>query len=174
MPSAAKPFSKEGTSWSPLRVKGKRLASSLDGFFQSNLSLLPLLIDAVLESLPARGTRVLDLYGGSGLFGSFLADRYETVVEVEQNPAALALARINVVGALHEFYGLTLERWLLRWPKTPPPLDGIVVDPPRTGLSGEVSKFLGSGPAPVLAYVSCNPDTLGPGTPVCLRPRDGP
>jgi 23S rRNA (uracil1939-C5)-methyltransferase len=143
-----------------IEVGGKRLVSSLDGFFQSNLSLLPELVAAVLDALPPKGTRVLDLYGGSGLFGAFLADRYDTVVEVEQNSAALSLARINVRGPLHEFHRSTLEDWVARRPKNPPALDGIVVDPPRTGLSPEVAGFLASGPAAVLAYVSCNPDTL--------------
>jgi 23S rRNA (uracil1939-C5)-methyltransferase len=143
-----------------LEIAGKRLASSLDGFFQSNLELLPVLVEEVLAAVPARGRRVLDLYGGSGLFGAFLADRYDTVVEVEQNGAALALARENVVGPLHEFHESSLESWVARQPKKGPELDAIVVDPPRTGLSAEVTAYLADGPAPTLAYVSCNPDTL--------------
>jgi 23S rRNA (uracil1939-C5)-methyltransferase len=143
-----------------LEVSGKRLALSLDGFFQSNLALVGPLVEEVLASLPGRGSRVLDLYGGSGLFGAFLADRFETVVEVEQNQAALALAKVNVVGPLHEFHGTTLEAWVANLPRLRPPLDAIVVDPPRTGLSPEVTGFLAQGPGPVLAYVSCNPDTL--------------
>ena len=143
-----------------LEVAGKRLASSLDGFFQSNLALLPALIREVLAALPPTGKRVLDLYGGSGLFGAFLADRYDTVIEVEQNGAALALARENVVGPLHEFYEASLETWVARQPRKNPPLDAVVVDPPRTGLSPEVTAYLAAGPAPVLVYVSCNPDTL--------------
>lgn len=143
-----------------LEVGGKRLASALDGFFQSNLALLPALIEEVLAAVPDQGRRILDLYGGSGLFGAFLADRFETVVEVEQNPAALALARENVQGPLHEFHESTLEAWVSRQPKAGPDLDAVVVDPPRTGLSSEVTGWLGRAPAPVLAYVSCNPDTL--------------
>lgn len=143
-----------------LEVAGKRLASALDGFFQSNLALLPALIAEVLDGLPAQGKRILDLYGGSGLFGAFLADRFDTVVEVEQNGPALALARLNVAGPLHEFHESTLEAWVARQPKNTPGLDAIVVDPPRTGLSPEVTGYLGRGPAPVLVYVSCNPDTL--------------
>jgi len=143
-----------------IEVAGKRLVSALDGFFQSNLELLPALIEAVLASLPSKGGRVLDLYGGSGLFGAFLADRFDVVVEVEQNEAAVALARVNVVGPLHEFHTMSLETWVARQPKSPPSLDAIVVDPPRTGLSSEVLAFLASGPGPTLAYVSCNPDTL--------------
>ncbi len=143
-----------------IEVAGKRLASSLDGFFQSNLALLPDLVTTVLDALPARGHRVLDLYGGTGLFGAFLADRFDTVVEVEQNPAALALARLNVEGPLHEFHAMALETWVQRLPKGTPRLDAVVVDPPRTGLGPEVIAYLGKAPAPVLAYVSCNPDTL--------------
>jgi len=143
-----------------LEVGGKRLASALDGFFQSNLELLPALIDEVLGALPDRGGRVLDLYGGSGLFGAFLADRFDTVVEVEQNGAALALARLNVPGPLHEFHEMTLEAWVARQPARGPDLAAVVVDPPRTGLSPEVTGFLATAPAPVLVYVSCNPDTL--------------
>ncbi len=141
-----------------LEVAGKRLASSLDGFFQSNLTLLPQLIAEVLDALPSSGRRVLDLYGGSGLFGAFLADRFETVIVVEQNGAALALARENVVGPLHEFYESSLEAWVSS--RAQKGLDAIVVDPPRTGLSPEVTHYLAGEPAPVLVYVSCNPDTL--------------
>lgn len=143
-----------------LEVAGKRLAASLDGFFQSNLALLPALIGEVLAALPPKGSRILDLYGGAGLFGAFLADRFDTVVEVEQNGSALALARRNVVGPLHEFFESTLEAWVSRQPRQSAPLDAVVVDPPRTGLSTEVSGWLARGPAPILVYVSCNPDTL--------------
>lgn len=140
-------------------VAGKRLLSSLDGFFQSNLELLPALVAAVLGALPPRGDRVLDLYGGCGLFGAFLADRFTVVVEVEQNAAALALARRNVAGPLHEFHQASLEDWAATQDATRP-LDAVVVDPPRTGLSASVSAFLGGLRAGVLVYVSCNPDTL--------------
>ena len=46
-----------------LEVSGKRLASALDGFFQSNLALLPALVTEVLAAVPVQGKRVLDLYG---------------------------------------------------------------------------------------------------------------
>lgn len=143
-----------------LTVSGKRLVSSLDGFFQSNLELLPSLIAEVLDGLPKEGRRVLDLYGGAGLFGAFLADRFQTVVEVEQNEAALELARVNVSGPLHEFYPLTLEAWLAGRNAASEDLDGVVVDPPRTGLSADVTRWLGRHPTKNLVYVSCNPDTL--------------
>jgi tRNA/tmRNA/rRNA uracil-C5-methylase (TrmA/RlmC/RlmD family) len=36
----------------------------------------------------------------------------------------------------------------------------IVADPPRQGLSAGARRWLAGRPAPLLAYVSCNPATL--------------
>jgi len=142
-------------------VAGRALLVATEGFFQSNLALLPAFVDKVLAGLPARGRTALDLYCGVGLFGAFLADRFDTITAVEENASALALARKNIVGPAHEFVASTLEAWVarlrrrgtLRW-------DAIVVDPPRSGLSKSVRDFLTEFPAPALVYVSCNPDTL--------------
>ena len=142
-------------------VAGKPFLVATEGFFQSNLALLPVFVKKVLDGLPQHGRRALDLYCGVGLFGAFLADRFEIVTAVEENVAALALARKNIVGPLHEFVALSLETWVARLKKKPSqPWEAIVVDPPRTGLSREVRSFLTEFPTPALVYVSCNPDTL--------------
>jgi 23S rRNA (uracil1939-C5)-methyltransferase len=142
-------------------VVGKPFLVATDGFFQSNLALLPPFLAQVLHGLP-KGHRALDLYAGVGLFGAFLADRFERVTVVEENPAALALARKNVVGPLNEFVASSVEAWVpqLRKLRPAPSWDAIVVDPPRTGLSPEIRSFLAEFPSPHLVYVSCNPDTL--------------
>ncbi len=38
--------------------------------------------------------------------------------------------------------------------------DAVIVDPPRTGLPGDVADMLGMRRFPVLIYVSCEPSTL--------------
>ena len=38
--------------------------------------------------------------------------------------------------------------------------DAVIVDPPRTGLPGDVTEILGVKRFPVLIYVSCEPSTL--------------
>ena len=146
-----------------VEVAGKPFLVATDGFFQSNSALLPAFVEQVVGGLPetAHG-RALDLYCGVGLFAAFLADHYPRVTAVEENASALDLARKNVVGPLHEFIASSLEAWVARLKRvTPKPRwDVIVVDPPRTGLSGEVRRFLADFPTSHLIYVSCNPDTL--------------
>ncbi len=142
-----------------VNVRGKRLTLSLSGFFQSNLDLLPKLIDYVVSSFTPKDTggTVADLYCGAGLFGAFLADHFDRVIGVEENTSALALARLNVVGPLHEFHAIRVENWLAHSGKQ---LLDVVVDPPRTGLSPVVREALVKRRPRQLVYVSCNPDTL--------------
>ena len=137
-------------------VAGKRLTLSLSGFFQSNLELLPQLIEYVRDSFTT-GETIADLYCGAGLFGAFLAEYFQRVICVEENSAALALARLNVQGPLHEFHAQRVEDWLARSGKN---ILEVVVDPPRTGLTAVVREALVQRRPRRLVYVSCNPDTL--------------
>jgi 23S rRNA (uracil1939-C5)-methyltransferase len=105
------------------------------------------------------GRTALDLYCGVGLFGSFLAGAFERVVAVEASPAALGYAWGNLPGRGHSLYASGLEDWV----RSPPPLgdvDAVVVDPPRTGLSPAVSRWLAGLGAERLVYVSCDIVTL--------------
>lgn len=151
-----------------VNVAGKRLTLSLSGFFQSNLGLLPQLIDYVVSSFTPKdinstderaswGGIIADLYCGAGLFGAFLAAHFDRVICVEENQSALTLARLNVVGPLHEFHAVRVENWL---DHSGNQLLDVVVDPPRTGLSPLVREALVKRRPQRLVYVSCNPDTL--------------
>ena len=141
-------------------------------FFQSNLGPLPAMIefalggpgnarggsDAVSDFSPVdRSPSVaLDLYGGVGLFGAFLADRYGSVIGVDRDEAA-GPAWLRHVGPRGEFHALSLEAWTDS-AKRPVP-DMVVVDPPRTGLAAPVRRVLAEMRAPRISYVSCDPVT---------------
>lgn len=157
---AQTPWEEERDPVVQVEIAGKPFLVATNGFFQSNLVLLPAFIAKVLEGVPTQGKRALDLYAGVGLFGAFLADVFDQVTVVEENPSALALARKNVAGPLHEFVCSSLERWVSTLPRKTSGWDAIVVDPPRTGLSPQTKQFLGKYPTERLVYVSCNPDTL--------------
>jgi 23S rRNA (uracil1939-C5)-methyltransferase len=138
---------------------GKILRFDLRCFFQSNLEMTARLVPYALEGLSGR--LALDLYCGVGLFGTFLADRFERVLAVEENPAALEYARRNI-GVTHGFLRGRVEELLRaeRGPLAEAKPDAIVVDPPRTGLDRDVAAFLIAKRPPRLVYVSCDPVTL--------------
>ncbi|MBW8887014.1 MAG: class I SAM-dependent RNA methyltransferase [Fibrobacteres bacterium] len=138
---------------------GKTLRFDLRCFFQSNLEMTARLVPYALEGLSGR--LALDLYCGVGLFGTFLADRFEQVLAVEENPAALEYARRNI-GVTHGFLRGRVEELLQaeRGPLAEAEPDTIVVDPPRTGLDRAVAGFLIAKRPARLVYVSCDPVTL--------------
>jgi 23S rRNA (uracil1939-C5)-methyltransferase len=138
-------------------VAGRRIRFPLRGFFQSNLSLLGDFAREAAEGLS--GDRAADLYCGVGLFGSFLASSFKSVVGVEENAEALALARVNVPGSVHEFHARSIESWT-KSESARRPFDLVLADPPRTGMSAAVRDYLARARPPIIAYLSCDPVTL--------------
>jgi 23S rRNA (uracil1939-C5)-methyltransferase len=139
---------------------GKRIAFHVKGFFQSNLYLLELLVGDLLEGLEEVGGGVAaDLYGGVGLFGAFLRERFGKLVEVEQDPFALDLARRNAPGKDNEYHALSVDDWT-KTGSARQEFDLVLVDPPRTGLSPGLRSWLVAKRPPLLAYVSCDHVTL--------------
>jgi 23S rRNA (uracil1939-C5)-methyltransferase len=163
LPGDGAPSSGRGEAWPELSVPilGKDIRFDLRCFFQSNVEMTERLIPHALEGLS--GGVAMDLYCGVGLFGAFLADRFRTVVAVEENPVSLAYARRNIPGTGHAFLEGRLEdlaaRGLPGMPSGKAP-EAVVVDPPRPGLDAAVRAWLAEARPPRLVYVSCNPVTL--------------
>lgn len=121
-----------------------------------------------IEALASRkleglaGRRVLELYAGSGALALRLASRGASVTAVE----AFAPARERIVLAARE-QGLTLEAgqgdaeaYLADLARRPGPLDAVLVNPPRRGLSSSVRTALAALAPRLISYVSCDPATL--------------
>lgn len=135
-------------------VLGKSLSADPQTFFQCNRFLLDRLVE---ETLGAQsGLLAWDLYAGVGLFSAFLAERFETVHAVENNPSARKYYEINV--PLGHFETEPVERWIAR--NHAPAPDLVVLDPPRAGLAKSVAEALVNSAAKTIVYVSCNPSTL--------------
>lgn len=142
----------EARAW----VAGKEFAFHVGGFFQSNLGLLPELVRDACAGVA--GARAADLYAGVGLFGAFLAERFERVVCVEQDARALSYASRNV-GKRADYYAGGMEAWTAA-PQAGRPFEYALVDPPRSGLAPSVRRWLCSSKPPVIGYVSCDPVAL--------------
>ena len=126
-------------------------------FFQVNRFLAGELAREVAEGV-AKGRLALDLFAGVGLFSVPLAQRFERVVAVESNPAAVRDLESNAAGkGPVEIRNLEVERFLEKFRDTP---DLAVVDPPRAGLEREALKHLTRIAPANITYVSCDPPTL--------------
>jgi 23S rRNA (uracil1939-C5)-methyltransferase len=160
-----------GAERGTVKILGKNLAMSAGVFFQSNGALLETLIGDILaiaegadNLLPAA-----DLYCGVGTFAAFLKDRFAHIDLMEENKAALALARENTGADGKEYYALSDEAWAklkLTGKKgsgaQPSEYGFILADPPRQGLSSTLKRYLCgcAGKGLILAYVSCDPAAL--------------
>ncbi|HEV2705834.1 MAG TPA: class I SAM-dependent RNA methyltransferase, partial [Pyrinomonadaceae bacterium] len=142
-------------------IGGETYRFGPDCFFQINHTLLePLITEATRD---AEGERALDLYCGVGLFTLPLARRFRHVVGVEGNPSATRYARRNLsdAGLTHaEIETSAVGDWLTRRTESLPPIDFILLDPPRAGAERETIDAINALAPRHISYVSCDPATL--------------
>jgi 23S rRNA (uracil1939-C5)-methyltransferase len=79
---------------------------------------------------------------------------------VEENKAAIALARENVRKKGTRYFAQSDRDWVRDAGRLSRGYGFIVVDPPRQGMTSQMTAWLGANGPPVLAYVSCEPATL--------------
>lgn len=106
----------------------------------------------------AGGRRILDLYAGVGLRALRWAEAGADAAACERDEAAVEAGRAAARrrGAEPELRAATVEACL----DDLLPADLAVVNPPRSGLSGEVAARLADSELGHLGYVSCDPATL--------------
>jgi 23S rRNA (uracil1939-C5)-methyltransferase len=166
-------------------INGETYHLNAESFFQTNIDLVPQLIDAALGEF--RGEHAIDLYSGVGLFTLPLARRFTHLIAVEGHEQAANFARINLTQA-----GLTNAKvvnanvagWLEQQSLGGPtetmerndlsalsekqrqvaalqrPVDFLLLDPPRTGAESRVISGILNLKPKRLSYVSCDPATL--------------
>ena len=136
---------------------GKQVSMDPSVFFQSNLQLLPELVQAVIHAA-GEGQHVVDLFSGVGLFSLFLQDHFQQVSAVERDKGCLAHAHKHLASHV-QFVAEPAEDWLMG-PARMQGVDCVVVDPPRTGLPPSVCQALIQSQTQRLIYISCDPVTL--------------
>jgi 23S rRNA (uracil1939-C5)-methyltransferase len=143
-----------------MSVKARLFRLSAASFFQVNTAMAGKMVEHLLEHLPvSSGTTLLDVYCGVGLFSAFFAGRVGRLIGIEASPSACEdftanLDEFNNV----ELYEAPAEAVLPGLEVNP---EVVIVDPPRAGLEkSALHALLALGPARI-AYVSCDPSTLG-------------
>jgi len=149
----------------PVRVLDETYLLSPDAFFQTSVRGAAALVRAILEDLPARMDRAIDLYAGGGLFTLPLARRARRVLAVESATAAAEdlVASARGMGQQHvQVFTRPVDEWLGSTSSAPGlGADVIVLDPPRAGMGPDLMRRTLSRVQPKrILYVSCSPKSL--------------
>ncbi len=155
-----------GPEFLPVPVADRRYLLHPTGFFQVNLSILPRLLDEVVNALkPQAADKLLDLYCGCGLFTLPLAARCAGALGIEGSPVSIDAAR-RAAGAARQRNirfeaGRIDAKSLTRM--VPPPDDGpeiLLLDPPRQGTAPGVIPLLASRKPRRVAYLFCDMNVM--------------
>jgi 23S rRNA (uracil1939-C5)-methyltransferase len=157
-----------GASSAPDRVGVSVHMATFGSFVQAHRAQAARVHELLATSLglrrrePDARPRMLDLYAGSGAIAFALAELGARVTCVEAfGPAAARIehhageAKLDV-GAIHADVGTALRT--LHERETA--FDAVVANPPRRGIGPAAREWLGRLGTPMLAYVSCDPETL--------------
>lgn len=157
-------------------IGGRKIESDASVFFQSNLGLLPELVNSVrtavdegLASGEASDEWLIDLFSGVGFFASLLQDKFKRITTVERDEGCLKHANVNLSVTCATLPNLReslpvenvsapAEEWLAQNVVDVPAT--LIVDPPRTGLPKEALEAIVKSSVNRLIYVSCDPVTL--------------
>jgi len=138
-------------------------------FLQINAGANQLLRDYLKSIFAAKPAgSVLELFSGDGNLTFALRDHAKFWIAVESNAKALAYARAADPQKRTEWVQGDVDRYLSKFSGQNRPIDTVLLDPPRQGLTGMMEKILAIHPARVV-YVSCNPAVLKKDLPVLLR-----
>lgn len=140
-------------------IGGETYFYGAETFFQANRFLIERLVELSLGD--AVGNTAIDLYCGVGLFSLPLARRFKKVIGIEENPAAIAMAKRNAEYAELEnidFQSKPVSKFFTKSKMKPPAF--VLIDPPRAGTEkGTISKLAALKPEHI-SYVSCEPSIL--------------
>ena len=173
---------KRECSVSCVKIGAKQIKSDASVFFQSNLSLLPRLVQSVREAVDegfatgaASDQWLIDLFSGVGFFAALLQDKFKRITTVERDRLCLQYAKVNLSevqcksdsgsgagmtkdGCSVENVSAPAEEWLVKNVVDVPAT--LIVDPPRTGLPPEALGAIVKSSVNRVIYVSCDPVTL--------------
>jgi 23S rRNA (uracil1939-C5)-methyltransferase len=152
-----------------------RIASQPRVFSQANDDVAQALRDLIVDLVPSNQDLLIDAYCGAGFFAKALIDKFDRVIGIDWDPFAIAAAKKNAteketyiagdvetelgkVEAVHPNRPRVNDTHTGRLRSIAP--STIIVDPPATGLNGNVRKAMIELAPTTLIYVSCNPPTL--------------
>ncbi len=140
-------------------------------FSQTNDAVAKTLRDLIVDLTPPNQKLLIDAYCGAGFLAKALLGKFESVIGIDWDRFAIAVAKNNATPKETYIAGdvgqeLTRENLtaLSSQVSTNDASNGsdmtLIVDPPATGLSAQVRQAIVDLAPQTLIYVSCNPTTL--------------
>lgn len=133
-------------------------------FFQLNPQQTEVLYNEGIKALAIQPNEtIVDAYCGVGTIGLSVAKQAKEIRGMDVIPQAIDDARKNAqrLGYTNTHYEVgTAEELLPKWLEEGFEPDGIIVDPPRTGLDPQLIQSILNYPPTKLVYISCNVSTL--------------
>ena len=172
-----------------VEIGGRKIEADASVFFQSNLGLLPELVNAVRKAVDeglangkATNDWLIDLFSGVGFFACILQDKFKKITTVEREEGCLKHAEVNLsvsAAVPTTISAATRNASEILAASSVPEIENIsapaedwllenvvdmpatlIVDPPRTGLPKEALSAIVKSSVNRLIYVSCDPVTL--------------
>ncbi len=149
-----------GTPFTFLELLGIEYRISINSFFQVNIKVAKKLIETITKDEPVFD-RVLDDYGGVGLFGLYMAKRSKEVDIADINKSSIndaeysaKLNKLDNVSIYNQSSYVFLKKSLSKHANL------LILDPPRTGLTREEIELILLGKPDYIWYISCEPSSL--------------
>jgi len=145
----------EGVENIPVKSAFGIFYTGFDGFSQSNRFLLNDFQKTVADMIP-EGSRLLELYAGSGFLTLAAAEKVKQINAYEINGESVKLAKnANIANA--RFHREDVDKNIA---KISVPFDTILANPGRKGMGKNVTEFIKRKKPDNFIYVSCNPMTM--------------
>jgi len=149
-----------GIPFTFIELLGIKYRISVNSFFQVNINVIKKLIEAMTKN-ESHFDRVLDDYGGVGLFGLYMS-KFSKEVDISDinksstNDAEYSakLNHINNVSIYNQNSYTFLKKSLSKHANL------LIIDPPRTGLTKEEIDIILLGKPDYIWYISCEPSSL--------------
>ncbi len=154
-----------GRDWIAERFVGFDFRLPAASFLQVHSGMTDALIQVVSQaSGGAGGRRILDLYGGVGLYSLAAARAGARAVVVDADRDAVregaAAARAHGLGQAVSYQHAEVGRFLRARPESLANADLVLANPPRTGLGREVAEALARSTGGQIVVISCDPPTM--------------
>lgn len=145
-------------------ILGFKFLIGADTFYQINHEGVEKLYEKAISLFnPNKNMTVVDAYSGVGTIGLILSPQVKNVISIELNKNSIYVARenakLNHIKNINFISG-DATNVIFNLAKNKTKIDGLIMDPPRSGSTKGFIKTVASLKIKKVLYISCEPVTL--------------